>query len=55
MKGLSGPAEARRLSFRSLDIEQIGHVYEMLLDHITVRAMAPGIGLVGTKGAEPVR
>jgi len=23
-----GPAEARRLSFRALDIEQIGHVYE---------------------------
>ncbi len=28
-----GPAEARRLSFRALDIEQIGHVYEGLLDH----------------------
>ena len=27
------PAEARRLSFRALDIEQIGHVYEGLLDH----------------------
>jgi hypothetical protein len=25
-----GPAEARRLSFRALDIEQIGHVYEGL-------------------------
>jgi hypothetical protein len=27
-----GPAEARRLSFRALDIEQIGHVYEGLLE-----------------------
>ena len=31
--------EARRLSFRGLDIEQIGHVYEGLLDH-TARARA---------------
>ena len=30
--------EARRLSFRALDIEQIGHVYEGLLDHTAKRA-----------------
>jgi len=30
--------EARRLSFRALDIEQIGHVYEGLLDHEARRA-----------------
>jgi hypothetical protein len=48
-----GPAEARRLSFRALDIEQIGHVYEGLLDHIAVRATAPVIGLVGTRDSEP--
>ncbi|MDY7076598.1 MAG: DNA methyltransferase [Chloroflexota bacterium] len=48
-----GPAEARRLSFRALDIEQIGHVYEGLLDHIAVRATEPVLGLVGTKRKEP--
>ena len=45
--------EARRLSFRALDIEQIGHVYEGLLDHTAKRATEPMLGLVGTKGKEP--
>ena len=40
-----GPAEARRLSFRALDIEQIGHVYEGLLDHTAKRATEPTLGL----------
>ena len=40
--------EAGKLSFRALDIEQIGHVYERLLDHHGVRADAPGVGLAGT-------
>ncbi len=48
-----GPAEPRRLSFRSLDVEQIGHVYEGLLDHIAVRAKEPVLGLVGSKDKEP--
>ncbi|PWB56029.1 MAG: restriction endonuclease [Anaerolineales bacterium] len=48
-----GPAEARRLSFRSLDVEQIGHVYEGLLDHIAVRATEPVLGLSGTRDKEP--
>jgi hypothetical protein len=48
-----GPAEARRLSFRALDIEQIGHVYEGLLDHTAVRAPEPVLGLAGTKDREP--
>jgi hypothetical protein len=48
-----GPAEARRLSFRALDIEQIGHVYEGLLDHTALRAGAPVLGLGGTREAEP--
>lgn len=47
-----GPAEARRLSFRALDIEQIGHVYEGLLDHTAVRASGPVLGLVGARDAE---
>lgn len=45
--------EARRLSFRALDIEQIGHVYEGLLDHTARRAAEPVLGLVGPRGDEP--
>ena len=45
--------EARSLSFRSLDIEQIGHVYEGLLDHTAVRATEPMLGLAGTRDQEP--
>lgn len=45
--------EARRLSFRALDIEQIGHVYEGLLDHTAKRATEPVLGLAGAKGREP--
>jgi Eco57I restriction-modification methylase/MmeI, target recognition domain len=45
--------EARRLSFRALDIEQIGHVYEGLLDHTARRATEPVLGLIGAKGQEP--
>lgn len=48
-----GPAEARRLSFRSLDVEQIGHVYEGLLDHVALRASEPVLGLSGTRDKEP--
>jgi hypothetical protein len=47
-----GPAEARRLSFRALDIEQIGHVYEGLLDHTAKRATEPTVGLTGKKEPE---
>ena len=39
--------EAQRLSFRALDIEQIGHVYEGLLDHTAKRSTEPVLGLVG--------
>ena len=46
-------AEARRLSFRALDIEQIGHVYEGLLDHTAKRAAEPFLGLTGTRDKEP--
>lgn len=50
---VAGTVEPRRLSFRALDIEQIGHVYEGLLDHTAVRATAPVLGLVGTRSQEP--
>ncbi len=45
-----GAAEARRLSFRALDVEQIGHVYEGLLDHSAARADEPGAGPGGHQG-----
>ena len=32
----AGTSEARKLSYRALDIEQIGHVYEGLLDHVAL-------------------
>lgn len=45
--------ETRRMSFRALDIEQIGHVYEGLLDHTAMRSSSPVLGLKGKKFAEP--
>jgi hypothetical protein len=45
--------EARRLSFRALDIEQIGHVYEGLLDHTARRAAEPTLSLIAGRGDEP--
>ncbi len=48
-----GGAERRKLSFRALGIEQIGHVYEGLLDHTAKRASEPVLGLAGAKGQEP--
>jgi hypothetical protein len=47
-----GPPEARRLSFSALGVEQIGHVYEGLLDHAAVRASATVLGLTGAKNQE---
>jgi hypothetical protein len=44
-----GPATLRRVSFRGLDIEQIGHVYEGLLDYTAARAAEPILGLIGSK------
>lgn len=45
-----GGTEPRRLSFRALDIEQIGHVYEGLLDHTARRATSTVLGLRGSGG-----
>src|SRR5271166_2264842 len=45
--------EARRLSFQALDIEQIGHVYEGLLDHTAKRATGTTLSLIAAKGDEP--
>lgn len=53
VKAPGGERQTRRLSFRALDIEQIGHVYEGLLDHQAARAGEPILGLEGTKNQEP--
>ncbi|MBE9140737.1 endonuclease domain-containing protein, partial [Nodosilinea sp. LEGE 07088] len=50
---VGGTVEPRKVSFRALDIEQIGHVYEGLLDHTAVRAKGTILGLLGTKNKEP--
>ena len=49
----SGVTETRRLTYRSLDVEQIGHVYEGLLDHSAVAVDRTAVGLVGKAGNEP--
>jgi hypothetical protein len=48
-----GKSEPRRLSFKGLDVEQIGHVYEGLLDHTAFRSDKDVLGLAGTKNKEP--
>jgi hypothetical protein len=52
MKVPGGGRESRRLSFRALDIEQIGHVYEGLLDHTARRATEIVLGLDGKEAPE---
>jgi hypothetical protein len=52
-RGDGGTTEARKLSYRALDIEQIGHVYEGLLDHVAVRVDTDTLGLLGTRDKEP--
>jgi hypothetical protein len=47
-----GPSESRRISFQALGVEQIGHVYEGLLDHTAVRTTEPVLGLKGTRNKE---
>lgn len=37
------------LSYRALDVEQIGHVYEGLLEHTVARVPSTTLGLVGTQ------
>ncbi|WP_017574761.1 Eco57I restriction-modification methylase domain-containing protein [Nocardiopsis kunsanensis] len=44
--------EPRKLSFRALDVEQIGYVYEGLLSFDGFRAGELVVGLVGKEGAE---
>jgi len=51
--GAGGTAETRRVSFRALGVEQIGHVYEGLLDHTAFRATEVVLGIRGTRKKEP--
>ncbi|WP_026604317.1 Eco57I restriction-modification methylase domain-containing protein [Methylomonas sp. 11b] len=51
--GPAGMSETRRVSFRALGVEQIGHVYEGLLDHTAVRAHEIVLGIAGTRKKEP--
>ncbi|MFE6103963.1 Eco57I restriction-modification methylase domain-containing protein [Streptomyces laurentii] len=44
--------EVRTLSFRALDVEQIGYVYEGLLSYGGERAVEPMVGLIGPAGGE---
>lgn len=53
-RATTGVDEAVRLSFRALDVEQIGHVYEGLLDRTARRAPQVLLGLkYDKKAAEP--
>ncbi|HEX5121160.1 MAG TPA: DNA methyltransferase, partial [Pseudonocardiaceae bacterium] len=45
--------EARRISFRDIDVEQIGYIYEGLLGYTVAIANEATIGLKGTLGEEP--
>ncbi|GAA4758574.1 DNA methyltransferase [Gordonia alkaliphila] len=45
--------EARRISFRDIDVEQIGYIYEGLLGYTAGIAHEVTIGLKGTRGEEP--
>ncbi len=48
-----GVTDTRRLSYRYVDVEQIGHIYERLLDHDAVVAEHVVLGLKGKPGEEP--
>lgn len=44
---------AQRVSYKALDVEQIGHCYEGLLDHGCAPVEQLGVGLIGSEGTEP--
>ena len=45
--------EARRISFRDIDVEQIGYIYEGLLGYTAEQVNETYLGLTGTAGVEP--
>src|SRR5690606_5885458 len=50
--GTGRSRERRKLSFRTLDVEQIGYVYEGLLSFEGFRAEDVTVGLIGKEGLE---
>jgi hypothetical protein len=49
----AGVTDTRRLSYRHVDVEQVGHIYERLLDHGAIRRDEVVVGLRGKPGEEP--
>ena len=45
--------EVRRISFRDIDVEQIGYIYEGLLGYTAVTVGETHLGLQGARGEEP--
>jgi hypothetical protein len=45
--------EARRISFRDIDVEQIGYIYEGLLGYTCATPDQTILGIIGTTGEEP--
>ncbi len=45
--------EARQVTFRDVDVEQIGYIYEGLLGYTCVTVEQTCLGLIGTSGDEP--
>ncbi|GAB3599653.1 Eco57I restriction-modification methylase domain-containing protein [Microbacterium tumbae] len=45
--------EARRISFRDIDVEQIGYMYEGLLGYTATVTPEVVLGILGTRGEEP--
>lgn len=52
-QALLASGEARRISFRDIDVEQIGYIYEGLLGYTAVNVNETYLGLRGTAGQEP--
>src|SRR3954467_6011216 len=44
---------ARRISFRDIDVEQIGYIYEGLLGYTCAEVDGVTVGLIGKAGEEP--
>lgn len=44
---------ARRISFRDIDVEQIGYIYEDLLGYTSKEVDVVTVGLIGSNGEEP--
>jgi hypothetical protein len=44
---------AQRISFRDIDVEQIGYIYEGLLGYSSVEVDELTVGLIGSSGEEP--